>query len=358
MNNDHKYSANPSAPPQYFYPPVAQPQNTINMFDVWRILWKQKKIIYITLLLFTLMGLVLALSKPVVYSFSTTVQIGTVTNDGKNELIESTETALSKIISAYIPYVLAQYYGKNPADRGRYKIDVTVPKKSDILVLEARGGVNQEIVYKELMNNVVAKLIEDHSRALNVKIKNYEASIKHAENTLASSKDHAKWIASSTVRLDKTEILLSAQMKEKKEFLADTLKTRSAARKKSATDAMGMMVIDSEIARYQQSVDNLEKYLFIDLNQQRNAIEISLSDNLLKQDDQQNAIAKLKNELANISNTKSVVPVMASLDPVGLGKSIIVVIFIFLGIVLGIFTALVYEFYQKEMTNRKVSSVI
>jgi hypothetical protein len=355
MNNDNKQGANPNVPPQYFYPSMLQQQNTLKLIDLYRVVLKQKKIILIILLVFTVLGVVLALVKPAMYSFSTTVQIGTVSNEGKTELIESSQTALNKIISAYIPFSLAQYYEKNPSDRGRYTINVTVPKNSDILNIEARGSINQEAVYKELIGNIVKKLIEDHSRIANLKIKNFEVSIAHAENVLASSKDNAKLITANTQRLDKTAELLSTQLKEKKELLAHSLKNRNNVNSNNATGAMSVLLIDSEIQRYQQMIDQVEKYLLIDLNQQRNELEKALSDNLRAQNDEQNNVDQLKNALANISNTKAVVPVMTSTDSVGLSKSAIMLSVILLGIVFGVAAAFLYEFFQNEVLSKKMS---
>ncbi|SJM94934.1 hypothetical protein CRENPOLYSF2_4410003 [Crenothrix polyspora] len=346
MNNDNKQGANPNVPPQYFYPSMLQQQNTTNLIDLYRVVLKQKKIILIILLIFTMLGVVLALVKPAMYSFSTTVQIGTISTEGKTELIESSQTALNKIISAYIPFILAQYYEKNPSDRGGYTINVTVPKNSDILNIEARGSTNQETVYKELIGNVVKKLIGDHSNITILKIKNFEVSIAHAENVLASTKDNAKLIAANTERLDKTSELLSTQLKEKKELLAHALKNRSNVNSNNATGAMSVLLIDSEIQRYQQMIDQVEKYLLIDLNQQRNELEKALSDNLRAQNDEQNLIDQLKNALVNISNTKAVVPVMTSIEPVGTSKIIILLITVLIGLTIGIFTALIYDFFS------------
>ncbi|WP_394752038.1 Wzz/FepE/Etk N-terminal domain-containing protein [Crenothrix sp.] len=359
MNNDNKQGANPSVPPQYFYPSLAQQQNTIKLIDLYRIVLKHHKIILTILLIFTIAGVVSALLKPVIYSFSTTVQIGTLStadNQGKSELIESSQTALNKIISAYIPFVLAQHYEKNPSDRGRYTINVVVPKNSEILNIEARGAINRETAYKQLINDVVKKLIDDHSRITILKIKNFEVGIAHAENVLASTKDNAKLIAANTERLNKTSELLSTQLKEKKELLAHTLKNRDNVNINNPTGAMSVLLIDSEIQRYQQMIDQVEKYLLIDLNQQRNELEKALSDNLRAQNDEQNSIDQLKNALVNISNTKAVVPVMTSTDSVGLSKTAIMLSFVLLGVAIALAAAFTYEFFQSEMLNKKNGS--
>jgi uncharacterized protein involved in exopolysaccharide biosynthesis len=351
MNNDNKQSMN-AIPPQHFYPSMYQQRNTINFGELWRILAKQKKIIAITLLASLVLGVALALTKPLIYSFSTIVQIGTVAQEGKSELIESTDTALNKTISAYIPFVLTEFYDKNSADRGQYMMSVSVPKKSDLLIVEAKGAVSQESVYKELIDSVVKKLIDDHSRIANLKIKNYEVSIAHAENVLASGKDMAKLISANTERVEKTAELLRTQLAEKKQMLANTLKNRSHVSSSSATGAMSILLIDSEIQRYQQMIDQLEKHLLIDLNQQRNELEKALSDNLREQNDEQNTIDQLKNALANISNTKAVVPVMTSTEPVGMSKFTLVLIITLLGGLLGITLAFLYDFFQQSGSKK------
>lgn len=356
MNNDNKQEANPNASLHYIYPSRAQ-QKTVNFDDVARILWARKKIIFITALIVAMVGFLFALTRSATYSFSTTVQIGTVSSGGKNELIESTDTALNKILSAYIPFVLAHFYEKQPEDGGRYKLNVSVPKKSDILIVDANGSINQEKIYKELIDNVVKKLISDHSRIINLKIKNFQVTIAHAENVFASSKDNATLIAANIARLEKTAELLRSQIAEKKRILADAVKNRDHVNSNSATGAMSVLLIDSEIQRYQQLIDTLERNLLIDLNQQRNELEKSASDNLRDQRDLQNNIDQFKNELANMSNTKAIVPVMRSSDPVGISKKMILLITVVLAGLAGVFAALVAEFLHNIILNQKDVSV-
>ena len=324
------------------------PQNVINLMEIWWLIKRQKKIAIGVLFLSMLLGFTYAMLKPKTYSFSTTVQVGTVGFEGKTSLIESPDTALNKVLLAYIPFILSDFYREKPEVRGAYSINVNVPKKSDLLVIDAKGSLEQEPIYRDLIDRVVKKLVDDHSRITSLKIKTAEVSLAHAQNVLEGSKDAAKLISANLQRLDKTSELLHNQLNEKKSLLAEMTKNRKSVNSSGTTGAMSVLLIDSEIQRYQMLIDNLEKSLFIDLNQQRNELEKALSDNLRDQSDQQNNVDQLKNELANISNTKAVVPVMTSIAPVGMSKGLVMTISGILGILLSLLVATLYDVYQRQ----------
>jgi uncharacterized protein involved in exopolysaccharide biosynthesis len=353
MSNDKNQGGNPNVLQQQFYPSMVQQQDALKLVNVWRILCRQKKISLITLLIFVVLGLAFAFLKSEKYAFSTVVQMGTFTNGEKSEHIETADMVLSKIKMAYIPLVLSEYYNKTPDSRERYFINVSVPKKSEIVVIQMEEQLNQADRSKELITNVVTKLINDHSVIVNIKIKNLEVSIAHAENVLSSTKDSTKLIEANIARLEKTSALLTTQLSEKKQMLEKVLQNRDSVKTSSATGAMSVLLIDSEIQRYQLMVDDLEKRLLIDLHQQRNELEKALADSLRNQNDSQNNIDQLKSQLANTANTRAIVPVLTSSDPVGLGKAAIIIIAILLGGVLGVLATLVYEFLQNTLLSKK-----
>lgn len=322
-------------------------EDEISLADLWRVLVKRKKIVFGLMLAFVVLGGAYAVLKTETYTFSTTIEIGTVINGDKENIIETAENALNKIKTAYIPFVLNQFYEKNPDNEEQYKIEASVPKGSDVLVIHSEGNSIEGPVYKELMDEVVQKLIVDHARIINLKKRNLERQIAIAENSLSSSKDSAKLLAAKTQRLNQMAELMRKQLNEKKILMENALKNRNNATSKNAAGAMTILLIDSEIQKYQQSIDQLENNLIIDISQQRDELEKEIADNLREQNDKQNNIELLKNQLSNISDTKAIVPVMKSIEPVGLSKKIIMILALVLGLFLGILGAFFYEFLDK-----------
>ncbi|MGZ8189886.1 MAG: Wzz/FepE/Etk N-terminal domain-containing protein [Methylococcaceae bacterium] len=333
-----------------------QEEDEISLVDIWLILIKQKKIIFRVLLAFVVLGSLYALLKPEIYTFSTTVQVGTLISGDKEAAIESADNALTKIKSAYIPFILSQHYDQHPENKDQYKIEASVPKGSEMIVIESKGRESEEPVFKQLIKTIVEKLITDHAGIIDVKIRNMEVSIARAENVLAGSKDSAKLITANVQRLKQTDELLRRQLGEKKVFLANLVKNRSNIQNNSASGAMNILLIDSEIQRYQKLIDDLEKHLIIDLSQQQAELEKAGADNLREQSDQQNNIDQLKNQLANISYTKAIIPVMKSIEPIGIGKAAIIVIATVLGFFAGIFAAFFMVFVDKVKKEADVSS--
>ena len=357
MNNDKRQDATQAPLPHYIYPAMYQQQeDEISLVDLWLTLVKQKKIIFRVLLAFVVLGGLYAVFKPEKYIFSTTVQIGTLISGDKEAAIESADNALTKIKSAYIPFILSQYYDKHPENKDQYKIEASVPKGSEMIVIESKGRASEEPVFKQLIEAIVEKLISDHAAIIDVKKRNMEVSIARAENVLAGSKDSATLITANVQRLKQTDELLHKQLDEKKALLVNLVKNRSAIKKNSASGAMNILLADSEIQRNQQLIDELEKHLFIELSQQQAELEKARADNLREQSDQQNTIDQLKNQLANISYTKAIIPVMKSFEPVGIGKAAIMIIVLMLGLFAGIFAAFLSMFIGKVKEKADVSS--
>jgi LPS O-antigen subunit length determinant protein (WzzB/FepE family) len=116
---------------------------------------------------------------------------------------------------------------------------------------------------------------------------------------------------------------------------------------------MTLLMLDSEIRNYRELLAEIDERLHIETADTQDAIKKELADNQRAQRAQQDNIAKLEIQLANLRETSALQPPMRSLKPVGPGKTLIILLSLVLGLMLGVFAAFFAEFLSKVRGQTK-----
>ena len=398
--HDLSVSAPITLPPQQW-----QEEDSINLIDLWLELAKHRAVIFGSIAIALIAGLLVAFLLPQKYSYSTTIEIGSTLEEngsgGTVRLIETSETVLAKIKESYIPLIQQEFRAAHPMDESLYKIDVRAPKNSQLIVLEAKGTKNNSAIYLDHLQGVTGKLVHDHQRVMNIyqgrlnnqlalaKIKLDELSDprmlavprQELENTLANNQkklidlqDQTKLIKSRHLRLDDIDALLKQQINDLEAQIKSTFSQRQKAigNMKNESAAMAMLLIDNEIQQNRLHLAKLQERLQVGQQNLRQELEEKIAANLRQQNVQDKVISKNQSELNrlatgneraqqrqkqeitkletllnNIQPTQAVTPPMQSLQPTGPGKSIIIILALILGLLLGIFAAFFASFLNK-----------
>jgi len=232
-----------------------------------------------------------------------------------------------------------------------------------------------------------------------VPLRNVEAEIEHNKNVLLNLKDQESLFQAQYKRLDEVDQSLRNQIAE----LQDQINTSLARRKTASEDvkdpamAMAMLMLDNDTQQNRLRLANLEERLFIDQKNERETLENKLKDNRREQElqrkelekvqgelvklsvenkrdqeakspeiailkeklakleaDNQRAVAAqketvrdLETKLQNLRETRALLPPVASLEPIGPRKLVVIAMSIVLGGLLGIFAAFFAEFIGK-----------
>ena len=395
-----------SAPAPITLPPQQwQEEDSINLIDLWLELAKHRAVIFGSIAIALIAGLLIAFLLPQKYSYSTTIEIGsTLEENGSGDavrLIDKSETVLAKIKESYIPQTQQEFRAAHPMNESLYKIDARAPKNSLLIVLEAKGTENNSAIYLDHLQGVTDKLVHDHQRVMNIyqgrlnnqlalaKIKQDELSDprmlavprQELEYTLAKDQkqlidlqDQAKLIKSRYQRLDDTDALLKQQISDLEAQIKSAFSQRQRAidNMKNESAAMAMLLIDNEIQQNRTRLAELQERLHISQQNLRQELEEKIATNLREQGVQDKVINKTKSELSrldigdqraqqrqqqeittfetqlnNIQPTRAITPPMQSLQPTGPGKSIIIILALILGLLLGIFAAFFASFLNK-----------
>jgi hypothetical protein len=311
----------------------------IELVDLWLVLMRRKTVLFAVCAGVLALGALIAFSSPKKYRYSTTIEIGTIVEDGRTRPIESTETVQAKLVNSYIPLTLREYAEAHPDEPLAYNINADVPKRSLLLVVESTGPAESGAAYLQLHDTVVDKLVDDHKRTLNVvraelekelgqarlalealedpvtleaeqkaletqlakevaelraledprilavQRKRLEATVTAAKDKLENLKDTATLLATRHKRLDETRRLLSEQAAELKAQIGEALDRRKRAATEATTEtrAMTLLMIDNEIQQNRNRLAAVEERLYIDLANQQQQLEIELDANKREQ---------------------------------------------------------------------------
>lgn len=329
--------------------PVHYDEDEINLVDLWLVLVKRKLILVGVVVACMFLGLLYTIAVPPSYQYSTSIEIGTRINGTELSVVESPETVLAKVKESYIPLAQQDYFDQHSEQESVVKIDVRVPKNSQIIVLSSKGPDDQGDIHKALQQSVVDRLKKDHGRIIDVIRKETEILQHQAAAKLEELKDANELIMARGKRLNNFAELLTKQAEEARKDLLQVKNNRQKSVKEATNEAkaMTLLMLDSEIRNYRELLAEIDERLHIETADTLDAIKKGAADNQRAQKAQQDNISKLEIQLANLRETSALQPPMRSLEPAGPGKTLIILLSLVLGLMLGVFATFFAEFLSR-----------
>lgn len=152
--------------PIYTHDLHASKSDEINFIDITIMLIKHKLMIAIILVINIIIGVIFTLQKPTIYTYSTSIEIGSQIINGTTTPLESAETLLAKLNYSFIPQVINDQHppATKEKKKGSYNIEPVIPKNSMIIVLTAKVKNEQENTIINILNSITKKTIQDHKR--------------------------------------------------------------------------------------------------------------------------------------------------------------------------------------------------
>jgi uncharacterized protein involved in exopolysaccharide biosynthesis len=328
-------------------------EDEINLVDLWLVLVRRRSVMITVAALVVMAGLFYALLVSPSYQYTTSIEIGSRISGDTHMLVESPETLLAKMQEGYVPLARQEYLAKHPERDSVPKIDSRIPKSSQIIVLESKGPESETEMHKTVQQAVVDMVLRDHSRIVDVLRKETEILQNKAKTKLEEIKDASTLIRAREKRLTDVTVLLTTQTAEVRADLQRAMANREQAGKQVATESKAMMLLmlDSEIQQHRQHLATLEERLQVVIADQRDALAKALADNRRAQLNQRDTIAKLEIQLANLRETRALLPLMRSPEPSGPGAGLIVVLSLIVGLLLGVLATFFAEFLAKARSQ-------
>jgi|GEM_PF-1372466 len=355
---DHSSQLDPAMRYVMLESPMSSQDDEISLLDLWLVLVKRKKLLLSIVLLVLFLGVVFALMMPRQYNYSTAIEIGAMSYDGSNRpvYIESPSSLLAKINKSYIPLIIQTYIENHPESRAIPQIKAQLEKNSNILFIDLKGEEKFGEAYIELLNTLVVSVQQDHHRISLLKRKDLELSKNKVKNVMFMLKEDEKLLLSQSKRLDKKKLLLEGRINESRDLLRSSAKIKQSAIKEVGTEgqAISLMMVDSEMRKDREVLADLEEELYIELENTREIMMNQLTENRQKQARQNEELEKITMQQDNLLETRAITRPLRSIKPVGTGKTLIVIISLFIGVFLALFIGFFSEFLEKAR-NHSVS---
>lgn len=182
MTNNDKHELKPIYIQEY----GALSPDDISLTDLFVILFRRKKMIFSIVIATAVLAVAAALFLPKKYTYSTSIEIGSQMIGETIKRFESPQTLLAKIQYGFIPQTLNEYSQGNKDDKKKYKIEVSVPKDSSIIVVATEGTEGDANTINDILQGVTQKSVQNHKSIFDATKKNLIAQKERTEIELAS----------------------------------------------------------------------------------------------------------------------------------------------------------------------------
>ncbi len=141
----------------------------INIFDLWLIIVKHKKLFWLIFIIILVLGLAFAIMKPKKYEYTQAIQIATHLNDsGETVPFIASQAVMAKIQNIYLPIIFNQYAKSNLSQANELSAksisvnDLNSPNMdSGLIAISAKGAVGTYKTYQTLFADILKQLQTD-----------------------------------------------------------------------------------------------------------------------------------------------------------------------------------------------------
>lgn len=345
------------------YQPVDFVEDEINLVDVW-ITLKQKRSLF-----FKVFPILLVVG--IIYTFFifqekhalvTTIQIGSIEQEGNIHPIEPPESLLSKINNAMAPQVLQGWIEKNPQFKA-FETEISNPKKSDIILITNKIIPDELAHYKIFQQSLAEKVVDDHEKQIGLLQSDLVVQLNQARNTLARLRDPEtlkNQLSSAEINLEAAQVKLK---KLEQSYTKNVEQGESGLERKIKMENMKTLKPENEglsdpllELQYEQLL--LDSQLSID---QQNLLiaKTKLNIDRIKKDYQQSIeqqqfdLADLETRLNSYNKTRVVGQPILTINPVGLSRNILLVVVLIIASVIS-FVVILVSIFKDKVQQREI----
>lgn len=330
---------------------VVQPEDEVNLVDIWLTLANYRKVFWAFFLL-TLMiggGFTFGVFKEK-YSLVTMVQIGSVENANERHLLEPPESLVSKIENSIIPRQTNNWMVQTGYP-DLFATDAAIPEESEVVTIANKVKENEIETFTDFQKGVAEIIVDDHRRIINslkaglisqlevaqlkleelknpltlntrlktkeieldsegnklkrlqdekffgIKKNEFKNQILAGEHELELSKKTGEILKQQLNRIQETKEILAKSIAELKAQIKDSRENRRTAQE-NATElsAMSQLLIDNEIQQNNTRLQALEERYYVTLENDKSEILKKVQVNSLNQVDieKRNGVLKQK----------------------------------------------------------------
>jgi capsular polysaccharide biosynthesis protein len=179
---------------------VSAPDGDLGIVDLLVILFQRRLLVIGLAVLGGAVALALVLAQPKRYAYTTVIEIGktvAMVSDpaGITKFVsvpvENPDASIAKITAAFAPEVELAYRQSTGAQNLKLDLEVKNPRNSELVVLTSKGPESDQDIYFDFHRRCVERLQSDHHALMAVMRANLEMSLSQAQHKLDELKDQA-----------------------------------------------------------------------------------------------------------------------------------------------------------------------
>lgn len=163
----------------------------IDLVDLFLGLKHHWRAMLITLCITAIAGLLLIAYLPQRFSYTTVLHIGGKMDADGVQLIERPESVMAELENTYLP---AELQAMKTGTQKLPRINVSIPKGSDVVLLQAKGTRKQGPMIMALMKSSLERVMQHHSTLLknqkNAIVVDYSNQLQKLDDRIGSLKAH------------------------------------------------------------------------------------------------------------------------------------------------------------------------
>lgn len=378
------------------------PEEEVDLVQLGVAIFRRWKLVIGVFVIVVGLGTAFAFGKKPTYRYWASVQLAALTNEN-GQVVHwlKPESAKAMLQEGLIDQAISQYAKANKhfVNPARIKITVQTARGGNVVTLSGKGGGKQQDAYLAIERRAAELLAQQTSGRVDAYRAGILASLEQAKLDLAALQDPKMMAAAKSqlqqallnneaelanlkqqhgvfvqkkAALEQSLALYEALVKDLKDYLTmarkESLNT-SRVSGSSPTQAMTALLLNNQVQQNQTQLMKIQNQLTVRLPQQISETIAGLANNEAQQTTQQTAvdqarlkfdnytvqhrrdvaakkadISSLKAKLNQVQPTQLIAPPMRSLKPEGRGRLFVIVLSAVLGIMLGMFTAIMWNF--------------
>jgi len=294
-------------------------------------------------------GVTIAVLVPRSYAYLTTLELGTL-QQGSASAIESPEAVIAKVTNVFLP-VIERSHGETIGEPGfTLGMDIKNPRGTNLVVLTSKGPVDHEQEHVTLHQRVAERVLNGHKQQFQMLRTNLELELEQARRAAAALKDQAATLVLRRALLEEDSTRNTRRLAKIEGEMARIAGNRDVASKNltGQEQVLTVMMLDLELARERGKQDELDRQLTLGMKESRDRLIRDEADLQRTEQDHLGKITAIQARMAIVAVTKLVDEPQRSQKPVGMGRSLIAI----LGVVVGMLAGIGIALTRQALLNR------
>ncbi len=334
-------SAVSSTPNDALIPYIRSVEPEPTFIDLLMTLMRYKIVILTCVAMGAGAGIALALYLPRTYAFTTTIEVGTMQQGGP--AVEPAEAVMAKITNVFLP-AIERIRGQEINEPGfTIGMDIKNPKGTNVVLLISKTSLDHQDEHFTLHRRLSERVIAEHQVQFSLLKTNLALEFDQAERAAAALKEQTATLDfRKKLLVEKRELTIQRMSEIDSELVRKTSNRDTAGKSLSGQDqVLTLMMLDNEMTRERNKRDDMQSQLMLGMKEETEKIAQEEKDLERTKADHQGRINAIKARMAHIDETKVIDEPQRSRNSVGMGKGMIAVIGVVLGLITGIMIAVV-----------------